>query len=136
MRLEWQAHIDEMLQQYKQIRDRLGDAQQQVAQLTATAESDDGMVSVTVDHRGELVSVTLHARTYRMLDPSALGETIVATAKQATQDVRDQAKAIMSPLLPPNIVGGEHGDPASGDGLLDMLPKDPRDLSRFQGSAP
>lgn len=134
MRPEWQAHIDEMLQQYKQVRDRLGDAQKQVSELTATAESEGGLVTVTVNYQGELVNVTLHSRIHRMLDPITLGETIVATARKATLDVRDQAKTVMTPLMPPNMTPPDPADPTGG-GLLSMLPKDPTDLSRFQGPA-
>lgn len=132
MRLEWQAHIDEMLQQYREIRDRLGDAQRQITELTATASSEDGMVTVTVDHQGDLVELQLNPRVYRVLDSATLSETIVATTKRATADVRQRAKELMAPLLPPGTAAPDTADPTGG-GLLSMLPKDPTDLSRFQG---
>lgn len=135
MRLEWQAHIDEMLQQYRQIRDRLGDAQRQVSELTATASSEDGMVTVTVDHQGDLVELQLNPRVYRVLDYLTLSETIVETTKRAVSEVRQQAKDLMTPLLPPNTGSADPTDPAGGD-LMALLPKDPTDLSRFQGSRP
>lgn len=135
MRLEWQAHIDEMLQQYRQIRDRLGDAQRQVSELTATASSEDGMVTVTVDHQGDLVELQLNPRVYRVLDYLTLSETIVETTKRAVSEVRQQAKDLMTPLLPPNTGSADPTDPAGGD-LMALLPKDTTDLSRFQGSRP
>jgi DNA-binding protein YbaB len=135
MRLEWQAHIDEMLQQYRQVRDRLGDAQRQISELTSTVASEDGLVTVTVDHQGDLVDLQLNPRVYRVLDPLTLGETIVETTKRAVSEVRQQAKDLMTPLLPPNTASADPADPTGG-GLLSLLPQDPTDLSRFQGSRP
>jgi len=48
VREQWQSHIDEMLEQYRQMRDRLGELQREVGTLTATARSPDGLVTATV----------------------------------------------------------------------------------------
>lgn len=132
MRPEWRAHIDEMMDRYRQMRDDLGDAQQRIAELTATIESEDKMVTVTVDHRGDLVALELHPRAYRILDREALAEAIVDITQQATRDVRAQAKEIMQPLLPVGVAGADFADPTGGD-LMTVLPRDPTDPTRLGG---
>lgn len=133
MRLELQAHLDEMLRRYRLLRDQLGDAQRQVEALHATAQSEDGMVSVTVDHQGDVVDLTLNPRVYRTMDTVTLSETIVAVTRTATGDVRQRAREIMAPLTPPDLGDVDVTGPAGGD-LLAMLPADPTDLSRLRGS--
>jgi len=77
---------------------------ERVGALTETAVSADGHVEVTVDARGAVVGLTLDPRIYRTQDASALATTIVATATEAADAVRDRVFAVMKPLLPPRTL--------------------------------
>src|SRR5262245_17783648 len=100
MRPEWQAHIDEMLGQYRQLRDNLGRMQREMSELTATADSPDGAVRVTVGPKGDLVKLEINPRAHRALDSVTLAETIVATTRQAAAKAAERLREIVEPNLP------------------------------------
>jgi DNA-binding protein YbaB len=100
MRPELQAHIDELLGQYRQLRDNLGRMQQEMTELTATVQSQDGMVRATVGYRGDLTKLDINPRAYRVLDTVSLAELIVETTARATAEVRAQIHALVAPNLP------------------------------------
>ena len=100
MRPEWQAHIDEMLSQYRRLRDNVGRMQRELAELTATVESSDGAVRVTVGPRGELVKLEINPRAQRALDSVTLAEVIVATTRKAGAEVATRMRELVEPNLP------------------------------------
>jgi len=133
MRAEYEAHINELLEQYRQVRDNLGRMQREMAELTATAESPDEMVKVTVDHRGELTAVEVNPRAFRSLDSVTLGETIVATAKAATGELRRRVQELVTPNIPD--VAGLSGIGGDFD-FSKMFPADPQDLPGLRDMLP
>ena len=100
MRPELQAHIDELLGQYRQLRDNLGRMQQEMTELTATVQSPDGMVRATVGYRGDLTKLELNPRAYRVHDTVTLAELIVETTSKAAAEVRGRVHALVAPNLP------------------------------------
>jgi DNA-binding protein YbaB len=133
VRAEYQAHIDELLEQYRQVRDNLGRMQREMAELTATARSEDELVTVTVDHRGELTAVEINPRAFRLLDSVTLGETIVATAGAATRDLRRRVQELVAPNVPDTArLSGMGGD----FDFSKMFPADPQDLPGLRDMRP
>jgi DNA-binding protein YbaB len=133
VRAEYQAHINELLEQYRQVRDNLGRMQQQMTEVTATAVSEDETVKATVDYRGELTKVEINPRALRSVDSTTLGETIVATARAAAQEVRKKVQALVTPNMPDvaglSTMGGDFDfskmfpdDPMNMPGLRDLRP--------------
>ncbi|TML24135.1 MAG: YbaB/EbfC family nucleoid-associated protein [Actinobacteria bacterium] len=129
MRPEWQAHIDELLGQYRTMRDRLGDTQRQIAQLQATAESPDGLVEVTVGPRGELVSLKLRPGIYRAPDSDRLAELILATTRDAARLAHERLRALIEPIVPAEL--GDLGGMGADFDVTALLPEDPTDLSHL-----
>jgi DNA-binding protein YbaB len=130
---QWQAHIDEMLQQYRQMRDRLGDLQRDVAALTATARSPDGMVTATVGAQGRLVGLRLDPDALRRLDETTLAAQIVATSAVAADAVRERAGEVVKGFVPPRFK-----DAIGADGTVDvrrLIPTDPVPLEELEESA-
>ncbi|GAA3453705.1 YbaB/EbfC family nucleoid-associated protein [Dactylosporangium matsuzakiense] len=125
MRAEFQAHLDELLAQYRQARDNIGRMQREMAELSATAQSEDELVKVSVDHRGELTKVEINPRAFRLLDSVTLGETIVTTTKAATADLRRRVQELVAPHAP-NFAGlsGMGGD----FDVTKIFPEDPQDM--------
>jgi DNA-binding protein YbaB len=100
MRPEWQAHIDELLGQYRQLRDNLGRMQREMSELTATVDSPDGAVRVTVGPRGDLVKLEINPRAHRALDSVTLAEIIVSTTQRAAAEVAQRMRELAEPNLP------------------------------------
>jgi DNA-binding protein YbaB len=122
VRPEWQAHIDELLGQYRQLRDNLGRMQREMAELTATAESPDGAVRATVGHRGDLVRLEINPRAQRALDSVTLAEVIVSTTRQAAADVARKTREVVEPNLPNSATLSGMG---SDFDFSKMFPEDP-----------
>jgi DNA-binding protein YbaB len=116
VREQWQSHIDEMLQQYRQMRDRLGELQREVGTLTATARSPDGLVTATVGGQGQLVGLRLDPEALRRLDETSLAAQIVTTAGVAAGAVRERASRTLKEFVPPRFKGA-----VGHDGNVDVL---------------
>lgn len=84
---------------YGALRRTLRALRDRVPDLTATADSEDGLVTATVDGRGRLVDLELDARIYRGPDSRALAERIGATARLAAARAEDQAGALAAALM-------------------------------------
>jgi len=116
VRDEWQSQIDEMLRQYRQMRDRLGELQREAATLTATARSPDGLVTATVGAQGQLVALRLDPDALRRLDVTVLAAQIVSTAGAAAGAVRERAAQALKGVVPPRVQ-----DAIGTDGTVDVL---------------
>lgn len=68
------------------------------ADIEATADSPDGLISATVNSRGDLVKLELDDRIYRTADSVALAATITATIQAAAAEL-DLAIAAKSASL-------------------------------------
>ncbi|MCW2946795.1 MAG: hypothetical protein JWR24_3512 [Actinoallomurus sp.] len=130
MRPEWQAHIDELLDEYRQKRADLKKLQETMASAEATVTAADDMVTVKVGAQGRLVGLEFNPRVYRKLSPSELAETVLAAVQEATAQVGDQMRAALEPLTPENAsyeaVAGERFD------LSKVLPEHPDDFEALK----
>jgi DNA-binding protein YbaB len=80
-------------------RRRLLTLQQRVRVTTASVDSDDGLITVTVGGPGELLDVRLDARIYRVADARRLAAEITNTARAAVDSVRGQIRADLQDIL-------------------------------------
>jgi DNA-binding protein YbaB len=116
MREQWQSHIDELLQQYRQMRDRLGELHREMGSLTATARSPDGLVTATVGAQGQLVALRIDPEAWRRLDSNVLAARIVATASVAADAVRERAGEALKEFVPARFK-----DAIGADGTVDVF---------------
>jgi len=72
---------------------------EQARAVQVTETSDDGLVSVTVGPRGELVRLDLDPRIYRRPDSRQLADTITATVQRATKAAEEQVVQVLSPVV-------------------------------------
>ncbi|GAA2826975.1 YbaB/EbfC family nucleoid-associated protein [Crossiella cryophila] len=77
--------------------------QRALADLTATAESPDGLVEATVGAFGDLRELDLDPRHQRGRDAAALAETILATVRAAAHAAAATAYHVLAPDLPPDL---------------------------------
>ncbi|GAA3969229.1 hypothetical protein GCM10023085_59440 [Actinomadura viridis] len=108
MREEWQAHIDELLERYKEQRQQLQDMQAKVAALGATGEAADGMVKVTVGAQGELTKVEFDPRVYRKLASQELAEAVLEASQDAVRQVGEQRREVMAGAVPEEVLDGDY----------------------------
>ncbi|MFC4121919.1 YbaB/EbfC family nucleoid-associated protein [Nonomuraea zeae] len=92
--------LEQLVQEVNQQTEQLKQMQASAKELSATATSQDGMVSVTVGPRGEVRAIEFDPRIYRKLSPSELSASIVEQIRHATLQVSREMKELMEPLVP------------------------------------
>jgi DNA-binding protein YbaB len=127
MQPEWQAHIDELLEQYREKRAQLKDLQRTMSEMGATVTTEDEMITVTVGPQGRLASLELNPRVYRKLAPSELAEAVLAAVREASAQVDGQVRAALEPMMSDRDDGDE-----GGFDLSKVLPERPDDLDAFR----
>ena len=85
---------------YRQMAEEMRAAQERIAEIRATAESDDGLISATVGGYGELVELQLDPRIYRAPDSAGLAEAITDTVHRAAERAQDECFAVVADYLP------------------------------------
>lgn len=92
--------LEQLVREVNQQTEQLRQMQERAQELSATATSQDGMVSVTVGPRGEVRTIELDPRVYRKLSPSELSASIVEQIRHATLQVSGEMKELMEPFVP------------------------------------
>lgn len=95
LRLGMYAEYERMAEDVKAMKKRL-------AEIRATAESDDELVSITIGGTGEVHDLWLDPRIYRAPDSEALARTIVETFQRAVVLAKEEGVAIAADYLPPD----------------------------------
>ncbi|KOX13900.1 hypothetical protein ADK67_43195 [Saccharothrix sp. NRRL B-16348] len=85
---------------YASIADEVKTIQRALAEVRATAESDDGLVSAVVGGRGEVIRLDLDPRIYRTADSAALATTITATIHRAVARAQAEVFTLVRRYLP------------------------------------
>jgi DNA-binding protein YbaB len=94
------TRFDDVFGQYQRLRSGLDELQQELAEMRVSADSDDGLITVTVDPRGQLVDLRLDRRVYRDLTPGQLSRTIVETTGKAVARTTERVTELMADYLP------------------------------------
>ncbi|MCG5219420.1 YbaB/EbfC family nucleoid-associated protein [Streptosporangium sp. KLBMP 9127] len=68
--------------------------------VQVTEQSADGLVTVTVGARGDLIGLDIDPRVYRRPDTRVLADTILQTVRAAEAKAQDQVVEIFEPLIP------------------------------------
>lgn len=97
---EWQAHIDELLERYRQKRDQLREVRRAVGAARVTVTTEDEMITVTLGPHGRLVGLDLNPRVYRRMSPSELAAAVLAAADEASSRLDEQVRAALTPARP------------------------------------
>jgi DNA-binding protein YbaB len=73
-------------------------------QVVVTRRSRDGLVSVTVGPRGDLVHLDIDPRVFRRPDSRGLADSIVETVQAAAQEAQEQVVETLSTVIPREAV--------------------------------
>ncbi|MFJ8964826.1 YbaB/EbfC family nucleoid-associated protein [Lentzea sp. NPDC102401] len=94
------AQVEELLADYRRSREQLTSVQRELAAVSATASSPDGMVEATVGPGGKLVGLVLSELAYRRHRPEQLAELIVKTVAAAAASAAEDTYQALSAVLP------------------------------------
>jgi DNA-binding protein YbaB len=94
------AYADELRDMFRQIQDAGLELHAEARAVQITETSRDGLVSVTVGARGELVRLDLDPRIYRRPDARRLADTITETAQRAVARAQERVMEIFEPVIP------------------------------------
>lgn len=111
MRAELRASIEGLLQEHGRQLERLREMREELREVTATARSKDGMVTVVVGPRGQVRDIRLDDRVYERLSAAKLSRKILELIDTAGRDVADRTRELAKPFAAEGtslaeIVGG------------------------------
>ncbi|MEV0381328.1 YbaB/EbfC family nucleoid-associated protein [Nonomuraea sp. NPDC050643] len=95
------AYADELRDMFNRLQDEGPEMHARAKAVQVTETSRDGLVSVTVGARGELVRLDLDPRVFRRPDARHLADTIAETAQRAAAKAQDRIAEIFAPVIPP-----------------------------------
>lgn len=128
MGTEMQARIGSMVEEYQQTRARLAALNDELTSLTASAQSADHSVTVTVGPQGELVHLMVDPVRGARLDLKTLSGRILEASDLAATEVRERLRERLLAGLPESLRGA-----ISADGTVDvnrLLPDPPEQARR------
>ncbi|MFB4267874.1 YbaB/EbfC family nucleoid-associated protein [Nonomuraea sp. GTA35] len=108
------AELDKLVQESERSMRELGQAMQDLRQLTGAGENRTGVVSARVDADGKLVELSISPRAMK-LGSADLSREVLEAVAAAQLDQERQAKALVA-FLP------------DGEGLLDAFQRDLAEL--------
>lgn len=94
------AHADELMAQFERMRSGVGDLQQKLKAVKATVTSADGLVTVVVGPRGQVIKIDLDPRIYRRPNAKELSATVTETIRKATEKAMAEVETLMKPFVP------------------------------------
>jgi DNA-binding protein YbaB len=92
--------------QYDRMRSGMGQLQQDLGSLEASAKSADGMVTAVVGARGQLVRLVLHEQAYQRHRPEPLARLITQTVATASASVAQEAQRMVQDFVPEDSSAG------------------------------
>jgi DNA-binding protein YbaB len=101
------AQAADAMASMERAREGLAELQRRLFAVTASAVSDDGLVTVLVGPQGKVISVDLDPRIYRRPDSRRLAETITSTIQRAADDATEQVKALCRPYFPDEDIAAQ-----------------------------
>jgi nucleoid-associated protein EbfC len=105
--------MNKLMEQAAQMQAEMAKMQEQAANETAEASVGGGMVKVTANGAGEVLSITISPEAIDPSDPEALGDLVLAGVNEALRSAHDAVEAKAQALV--NQMGlGDLGLPGLG----------------------
>lgn len=100
MEADHRAQVEELLAEYRRSREQLGEVHRKLAGISASASSEDGLVTATVGANGQLVGLVIVESAYRKLRAHELAQCVVALTAEAAAKAARAAGEVIAPVLP------------------------------------
>ncbi|MFF5990341.1 YbaB/EbfC family nucleoid-associated protein [Prauserella flavalba] len=94
------AQVDQLLADYRRSREQLASVHRELASISESATSDDGLVTATVGARGMLTGLVIADEAYEKYRPAELAAQIVKLTGGATVKALTGASEVLAPALP------------------------------------
>ena len=98
--MDFSARIEGLFAEYERQRNSLGEMQQKMQAISATATSQRREVAVTVGQNGVLTDVQFSTGAYRRMTPKELSSVLLAAYADAMEQAMVQAAEVLKPMLP------------------------------------
>lgn len=105
--------MSKMMEKIREVQEKMKIVQEELANLTVSAESGAGMVKATVNGKKQLMSLEIDNELIKPDDKEMLEDLIVAAVNRALEDADAQAKEHMKKSTQgfiPNIPGLDFGN--------------------------
>lgn len=94
------AYAEALQAQFERMTTKGPEIQQKAREVQVTEKSRDGLVSVTVGARGELVRLDLDPRIYRRPDSRELADAITETVHAAQASAKERVMEVFAEIIP------------------------------------
>jgi DNA-binding YbaB/EbfC family protein len=91
-------NISKMMQQAKELQEKMGTMQEDLGAKMVTGASGGGMVTATVNGRGELIGLAIEENIVNPNEVQMLQDLIVAAVNDGARKAADLSKSEMSKL--------------------------------------
>ncbi len=91
-------NLSEMMKQAKEFQDKMGSVQEDLAAKTVTGSAGAGMVTATMNGKGELISIALDKAVVRPDDVAMLQDLIVAAVNDGARKAGEMGRSELSKL--------------------------------------
>jgi DNA-binding YbaB/EbfC family protein len=95
--------MNKMLKEAQRMQEELTKAQQEAASEIVEASAGGGMVTVTANGAGDIVSITIDPRAIDPEDPELLADLVLAAVNEALRSARSLMESKMSGLVPEGL---------------------------------
>lgn len=102
----WTA-LEKLVKEVNRQTEQVQDMHEKARDMSASATSEDGMVTVTVGARGDVRKIDFDPRVYRKLSLSELSASLIEQIGAATRTVSGELKEAMQPLAPADLPFGD-----------------------------
>jgi DNA-binding protein YbaB len=104
--MDFNTRIETLFQEYENQRSSLGEMQQKMRAISATATSQRREVAVTVGQNGVLTDVQFPTSAYKRMTPTELRSALLAAYGDAKEQATAQATEVLKPFLPDGMDAG------------------------------
>ncbi|MEV0973855.1 YbaB/EbfC family nucleoid-associated protein [Microtetraspora glauca] len=94
------AYTEQLRTTFLRLQDEGAELHAKARNIQVSEKSRDGLVSVTVGSRGELIRLDIDPRIYRRPDARGLADAITETVHRAAARVQEQIIEVFEPLIP------------------------------------
>jgi len=92
------GNLGNLMKQAKKLQEELEKKQAEIAEMKIEASSGGGMVTATVNGRGDLLNVAIEKEVVDPDDVEMLVDLVIAAVQEAQKNARDQAQEKLGPL--------------------------------------
>jgi DNA-binding protein YbaB len=103
MTVDGNYSLAEATAELRRQQERLQEVKSRLREFKTKVTSKDGMVTVILDSRGNVTSITFNTTKFRRMAPAELGAALVQVIGQAKEQSREQVLKEYRPFLPAGL---------------------------------